>query len=270
MTTLITRPDLAALFYGAADAALACEGAFHVFEGKRLGVRSMTVRAEDVREGEPQTKVKWRRKIRIDTPEDFEQGFGFTNLRLVTGHLDYLSLCCGGQMFDNVYPNITGETGLTMLNDGIVPALKLHPWEVSFSGVGEATIEYSVVKITNPVEHDQRADVRVCQTQQITSPETVVAGPNVIPLSVNHPVKRIEYWSTTPLSDVRIELDGGVILEFEPGSTAMEFEPTINFSRIENAVMRFTATEPGTVCVFAQNLQIARFLKGMGGLAYSK
>jgi hypothetical protein len=215
---------------------------------------------------------------------DRGRGLGFTGVRFVGNPfaVESISLEIGGQRFDKIYPFITGRFDSMPLLDTVIPYPAFHEicFVVEFCEKDQPLeIYYDQVDIKNEdykQTYEKSYDTIFVSTQY-NGNEEVSAGLGSIKLNYNHPILRMVFFTDEPLTKPQIILDNDHKLHvpykgiqgkkhvYEVG-----FNTTINFSRVNSSSFDFETSTKNTIYPFAICYNIARFMSGMAGLAFSK
>lgn len=205
---------------------------------------------------------------------------GFTGLRFVgtPSSVESIRFEVGGQVFDRMYPAITGTFEPFPIFDTIVPNPVHHSLllEVEFREK-EVPLEIYYERVVIDAKYPLKMHESIIRSTQYCGAEKLSRGPGRIQLNYNHPIEEIKFFSTAPLTNTYVTFNTGWKLYvpckgMQNGFHLYElhFNGTVNFSRIDSAKFHFDASEETVLYPFAKSLNVIQFLSGMAGLAFSK
>lgn len=168
-----------------------------------------------------------------------ETGQGIANLQIYGNQWKTAELFQGSQIIDMIYRNLGQTTFLISDNGCCFPVCSKSKWHLRITGVCDK-VTYDVVTVT-PVK--PTFTYRMYQTMNSSSG-------NVISLPFNYNVDTMVVFSTHELSHLQFTTNGGKPklfhiqqgTQFFPFAYKFDFQPMINFSRLDTANIVFAAS----------------------------
>lgn len=214
-----------------------------------------------------------------------KMGYGIANIRLIGNDWQHVYLLVGGQRFDRLLSPRHGHSFDITDNGRCLPMIEHHDiaLEAEKTGAEGVCVEYDIVELPDEVRDaakpvtESRIGLRFAfKAFQCVGAESFHAPMTAIKLGYNHPVEKII------LDVIRGSVDE-VILDFPQFSSTLPLqkvsdtqfvidfgEHTINFSRVDSALLRIVTTEDCVVEARAITLHVASSMWGMYGLMFTK
>jgi hypothetical protein len=204
------------------------------------------------------------KELCFSTPQDAEGGYAYGNLRLEGDPktIQSVELLIGGQRVDKIWPVITGQMSFSILDTHNLQALKVHAYKLYIEHTGDVEVHVDKSKLFTPFKQSKQGEILYTSTQY-NGKEKVTAGRNEVRLYFNHPIEKISVFGDARC--IELNLDGYII----PASEFV-FKKTINFSRVEKAILVVEAPTDGEIHVFADSKNVARMTDEMFGVRFSK
>ena len=226
------------------------------------------------------------RKIKHRISDNFRDslGWAYANLRITpTSACTAVSLYVGGQRFQrhNLFRFQNKDIEVYDLSAGrCFPRLQWHDIDLEIETCADTsqtiTISYDVVLLTNYTERY----VFDIFTEQYIEPYILSdTNENTLNCPYNHPVVRLYAYLPEDTEDARLlinDIDNNLVFTKEsehPNMFVLEFEYSINFSRIDRSCVKLKTSKPHpneTAHVFAITKHIALTQQGMAGMMFSK
>lgn len=242
-----------ARFYGVQDEYIASK---RVWDGNpwcssRKGIKKYTVTGKE---------------LCFSTPYDAEAGYAYrhVNIKGDPKTIQSVELLIGGQRVDKIYPAITGKMRFLILETHNMPALKVHEYKLRIEHTGEVVVYVPRYRLFVPFKQSEI----LYYSTQYNGPQKLVAGVNKVELGFNHPVNKIKVFGDTGFRCIELNLDGHVI----PATTGCKFvfNKTVNFSRVNNAILVVETLTDGVFHTFAESKNVAVMNDEMFGVRFSK
>jgi len=261
-------------YYGAQDTYCDKKDELFKYTGDYIKTEKILINTDEIKSDHI------RYKIIISKLEDAENGYGYTNLRILGDpkNIEYIELCVGGQRFDRIHPSIFGHLSFDCFTRCIMPALQHHRYELYIlynSTVGTIEIEFDIYKINNYINNEFW--FKQCQFNGI---ETIkINMKNKVKVNFNHPVFKLYVLCESNLVNLHLSIEDGdnnYVIPYsykEYNKYVFDFNNTINFSRIDNIYIKFDPLDnDAELAIYSDNFQMARCSTshGMIGLLYSK
>lgn len=224
-----------------------------------------------------QKPVKDNNQIDIYFLQENKERLGFTGLQFFgdPSAVESITLEIGGQRFDKIYPSITGKFDPIHLFDTVVPNTIFHQIRVRICFHRQESpvqVSYDRVLLKEAVS---KYEALYTSTQHY-GPQEIKKGSRCLGFFFSHPVERIRIFSKTRLEKVALHLDEHKLHVPAKGLQncyylyEIAFNGLINFSRIDKPYFIFETQEDTTLYVFGKTHNVARFMGGMAGIAFSK
>lgn len=214
--------------------------------------------------------------INIFKLEDSENGYGYTNLRILGDpkNIKYVELSAGCSRLDKIYPSLFGHLSFDCFTRCIMPALLHHNYVLNILYIGTIEIEFDIYKINNYIEKEYFW-FKQCQFTGIEHIKINIKSK--VRLNFNHPVFRLFVLSESNLVNLHLSIEDGdnkYVIPYshkEYNKYVFDFNNTINFSRIDNIFLKFDPLDNDVeLAIYSDNFQMAMCAQGMIGLLYSK
>ena len=212
--------------------------------------------------------------VKFSNSVDAQHNYGYTNLHFDGDfkHMEYIELILGGQRFDCIYPKFVGKLlTFDMMDKNIIPAVRCHDFRISAQHSGCFKIIYDVFQITDPKKKNDFYEILV-NLNQFNGYQTIDKQSKIVRLDFNHPITKINLISDHPISSVVIDLCGHFLKfnSIDQKTYEYTFDKSVNFSGIDNAIIKCEAQNQTQIAVFAQSLNIVKINNDMIGLMFSK
>ena len=151
--------------------------------------------------------------------------------------------------------------------------INTYDLNVRFIGdVTDVTIFYDVMALDKYLG-DGKMYEYILNQWQYCGEDALLAGTQSVRLNFNHPITKMVFYCDKPVTDVVMKFNGTVEIPVTKKINSVyeyTFTKSVNFSRIDIATLHVTASEPTSLHVFAESLNVCRFGRGMMGLVFSK
>jgi hypothetical protein len=222
----------------------------------------------------------------MSTEDDYTNGYGYSNINFIgnSNNIKSIELSIGGSCVDKIYPKLTGKMTFSIFATNILPALSEDNYEmfIFYSNNNEEPIQltFDVNKITNPIMDNKFRQIKYESTQfmgeemiQNICKSGEIIKTNKFRLGFNHLVNKITVISDLKLDDMKLTFNGKHEHSINNSTNEYIFNPPINFSAIDNAVLQINANnynDKSFLCIFADGPRIACINNDKFGVMFSK